>query len=109
MKKLPGLLLILLIAFQPGCKKNNDSVVEMPAHIRYGGNPAADGIGYNIQLDNSREVVIPINLPSGYMHPDVDAAVAVKLIDTGKRFHLGFTAPNSIGFRGVYIVTLRQL
>jgi hypothetical protein len=109
MKKLPGLLLLILIAFQPGCKKSNDTVGEVTAHVRYGGDPAADGIGYNIVLDNTQEIVVPINLPSGYRRTDVDAAVAVKLIDIGKRFHLGYTSPNSIGMRGVYIVTIRKL
>ena len=108
-KKLPGLLLLILIAFQPGCKKNNDTVAESTAHVRYGGEPAADGIGYYIQLDSTKETVIPINLPSGYKHTDVNEAVAVKLIDVGKRFHLGYTDPNSIGLRGVYLVTIRNL
>jgi|GEM_PF-1358508 len=108
-KKLPGLLLLVLIAFQPGCKRNNDTVTEVTANVRYGGEPAADGIGYYIRLDNSSEVVIPINLPSSYRHTNVDDSVAVRLIDTGKRFHLGYTDPNSIGLRGVYIVTIRHL
>lgn len=109
MKKLPGLLLLILIAFQPGCKKNNETVAELPAHVRYGGEPAADGIGYYIQLQNSSEIVIPINLPAAYKHPDVNDSVGVKLIDVGKRFHLGDTDPNSLGLRGVYVVTIRNL
>jgi len=109
MKKIPGLLLII-IALQPGCKKNNDSIGEMSAHIRYGGEPAADGIGYFIQLDNTRETVIPVNLPSGYKHTDVNDAVAVKLVDAAKRFYYGLApAPANPGIRGVYIVTIRKL
>ena len=109
MKKLPGLLLLIfVVAFQPGCKKNNDSVAEVAAHVHYS-EPAVDGIGYNIQLDNSREIVIPINLPSSYRHTTVNDAVAVQLIDTGKRFHFGFSDPSSLGLRGVYIVTIRKL
>jgi len=108
-KKIPGLLLLLfIIAFQPGCKKNNDSVAEVSAHVRYS-EPALDGIGYSLQLDGSSETVIPINLPSSYRHTDVNDAVAVKLIETGKRFHFGFTDPSSLGMRGVYIVTIRKL
>ena len=109
MKIIPGLLLLLLIAFQPGCKKDNERVSEEIAHIRYGGEPAADGIGYYIRLHNSSELVIPINLPSAYRHTDVDDSVAVKLIDVGKRFNYGLTAPGSMGLRGVYIVTIRKL
>ncbi|HVU99021.1 MAG TPA: hypothetical protein VHE34_27555 [Puia sp.] len=107
-KKLPGLLLLLIIAFQPGCKRNNDTVAEVTANVRYGGEPAADGFGYYIRL-NSSEVVIPINLPSTYRHTDVNDSVAVRLIDVGKRFHLGYTEPNSMGLRGVYIATIRKL
>lgn len=109
MKKIPGLLLILLVALQPGCRKNNDTVAELGARVRYGGDPAADGIGYYIRLHNSSEIVIPINLPSSYKHTDVNDSVAVQLIDVGKRFHLGFTDPNSLGLRGVYLVTIRKL
>jgi len=107
MKKL-SLLLLAFIALFSACKKNNDTVRDTPAHVRYS-DPALDGIGYYILLDGTGEPVIPINLPSGYRHSDVDEAVAVKLIDVGKRFHLGFTDPNSIGLRGVYIVTIRKI
>jgi hypothetical protein len=105
MKKLPGLLLILLVALQPGCRKNNDSVAEVKAQVRYS-NPDVDGIGYSLLLDGTSETVIPINLPSSYKQNGVGDAVAVKLIDTGKRFHLGYS---SVGLRGVYIVTIRKL
>lgn len=107
-KKIPGLLLLILIAFQPGCKKkNNDTVAELTAHVRYGGDPYADGIGYNIQLDSSREIVIPINLPTVYKHTDIDTVVAVRLIDAGKRFVFGGMVAGTPGLRGVYIATIR--
>ena len=109
MKKLSGLLLIALIALQPGCRKNNETVSETKAHVLYGGEPAVDGIGYYIQLDGSRENVIPINLPSGYKHTDINAAVSVQLIDVGKRYHYGDGMPGVTGLRGVYIVTIRKL
>jgi hypothetical protein len=110
MKKIPGFLLLFFIAFQPGCnKKNNDTVLEVIAHLRYGGEPAADGTGYYLLLDSTREYVIPINLPSTYRHPDVNETVAVRLIDVGKRFFYGYRMPGGPGFRGVYIATIRSL
>lgn len=109
MKKLPGFLLLILIALQPGCKKSNDTLAETSAHVRYGGDPAADGIGYYIRIDNTQEDVIPVNLPSAYKKTDVDAVVAVKFIDTGKKYITGLSAPANPGIRIVYIVTLRKL
>jgi len=108
MKKLPGLLLLIIIALQPGCKKNNDTINDIGAHIQYGGAVEADGIGYYMKLDNSQEIVIPINLSSTFKHTDVNAAVAVKFIDTGKRFYYGFGSVVANGYRGVYIVTVRK-
>lgn len=109
MKKLPGLLLLILIALQPGCKKTNDTLAETNAHVRYGGDPAADGIGYYIRVDNTQEYVIPINLPSGYQKTDVNAAVAVKFVDTGKKYFTGLSTPANPGIRVVYIVMIRKL
>jgi len=60
-------------------------------------------------LDGTGESVIPINLPSGYKHSDVDETVTVTLIDIGKRFNYGDPRPNSIGLRGVYVVTIRKI
>ena len=109
-KKLPALLLLILVAIQPGCnKKNNDTVLETTAHVRYGGDPAADGLGYYIRLDSTREFLIPINLPSTYRHTDVNDSVAVRLIDVGKRFFYGNMIPGTPGLRGVYIATIRNL
>jgi len=107
MKKLPGLLLLIIIALQPGCQKSNDSLSPVAAHIRYGGEPAVDGIGYYIQLDATKEIVIPVNLPSGYKHTDVDAAISIKFVDAGKRFHYGYSGAGALGYRGVYLIGLR--
>jgi hypothetical protein len=109
MKNIPGLLLLILIAFQPGCRKGGEGIAETNAHVRFGGDPSVDGIGYFMQLDSSSEVVVAVNLPSSYKHEDVNEAVAVRLIDTGKRYRLGDTNINLPGLRGVYIVTLRKL
>lgn len=107
MKKLPGLLLLIIIALQPGCQKSNDSLAPVAVHIRYGGEPAADGLGYYVQVDNTKEIVIPVNLPSAYKHPDVNAAVSIKFVDAGKRFYYGYREPSTGGLRGVYLIELR--
>jgi len=108
-KKIPGLLLLLfVIAFQPGCKKSNDTVGETNAHILDGGKPEVDGMGYYIKLDGSNEDVVAINLPSGYRTPGVNAAVAIKFLDTGNRRKLNWTTAN-LGLRVIYIVTIRKL
>jgi len=111
MKKLPGLLLLILIALQPGCKKSGDSaqVQEINAHVKFGGEPAVDGIGYYIVLDSTKEAVYAMNLPSAYQHTDVDAAVAVRLVDTGKKSYPGYMGTSGRGMRVMYIVTLRKL
>ena len=109
MKKLPGLLLLIIIALQPGCKKNSDSVQEISAHVKFGGEPAVDGIGYYIIVDSTKEAVYAINLPSAYQHQDVNDAVAVRLVDTGKKSYPGDLGTSGPGMRVMYIVTLRKL
>ncbi|GGB07741.1 hypothetical protein [Puia dinghuensis] len=108
MKKLPPLLLIILIALQPGCKKTNDTTLsETRAHVLYGARPEVDGLGYYIHVDGTGENVIPLNLPSSYQRPTVNTAVGLKFVDTGKRQIVGDLA--SGGFRVVYVVSIRDL
>lgn len=108
MKILPGLLLLILIALQPGCKKSNDTIGETNAHILYGGDPAVDGRGYYIKLDNTKEDVVAINFPSNYQTPGVNASVAIKFVDTGERRKIDW-ASATLGLRVIYIVSLRKL
>ena len=100
---------MILIALQPGCKKSNDTIGAINAHVIDGGNVAADGTGFHIQIDGTNEDVIPINLPSGYQQPAINAAVTVKFVDTGKRQNVGYTLGNTLGWRVVYIVEIRKL
>jgi hypothetical protein len=108
MKKLPGLLLLILIALQPGCKKSNESLGETNAHVLYGGAREVDGMGYYIHLDGTGENIIALNLPSSYQQPGVNASVAIKFVDTGKRQAIDW-ATATAGLRVVYIVTIRKL
>jgi hypothetical protein len=111
MKKLPGLLLLIFIAFQPGCKKSNGTQAGTNAHLIYGGNPAADGIGYYIQLDDTHENVWALNLPSGFKDPggrNANEAVSIKFVDTGKRQLPGNGPAGEGGWRVVYLVTIAR-
>jgi hypothetical protein len=107
MKKLPGLLLLILIAFQPGCKKSNGAQEATAAHVRYGGEPAVDGAGFYIQIDATHENVYAMNLPSMYKIADTTSTqVAIKFVDTGKRQIAGFGLASGGGWRVVYLVSI---
>ena len=108
MKKLSGFLLLIIIAFQPGCQKSNDTTLsETRAHVLYGAHPEANGLGYYIHVDGTGENVVPLNLPSTYQQPAVNAAVALKFVDTGKRQIVGDLATG--GLRVVYVISIRTL
>ena len=106
MKKISGLLLIMLLAVFAGCQKSAPSnLSEINAHVIDGGNPAADGLGLYIQLDGSRENVVPINLPAEYQQKGINAPVALKIVNTGGTKRLGLGSDCRI----VYIVAIRKL
>jgi len=109
MKKIPGLLLTLtiLLAVFTGCQKSAPAnISEVNAHVIDGGDPAADGMGIYIKLDDSRENVVPINLPAEYQQKDINTAVALKIVNTGGMKQLGIAGAH---FRVVYIVAIRKL
>jgi len=108
MKKIPGLLLVLIIllAVVAGCQKSAPAnLSEVNAHVIDGGDPAVDGMGLYIKLDNSRETVVPINLPAEYQQKGINAPVALKIVNTGGTKRLGFGPECRI----VYIVAIRKL
>ena len=110
MKKIPGLLLMLWLAVMAGCQKSapsNFSLSEINAHVIDGGDPAADGVGLYIRLDDTKENVVPINLPVEYQQKDINAPVALKIVNTGGTKRLGY-GPGA-NCRIVYIVAIRRL
>ncbi len=110
MKKALGLLLLLLVALLPGCKKSGpDNVAELNAHVVDGGDPTIDGLGLYIHLDSSNENVYPLNLPTDLQQRNINASVSLKFIDTGKRHITGFGTAANGGLRVVYIVSIRKL
>ncbi|MBS1603320.1 MAG: hypothetical protein JST42_11675 [Bacteroidetes bacterium] len=106
MKKIPGLLLILLPAIFAGCQKSAPSnLSEINAHVIDGGDPAVDGKGIYIRLDASHENVVPINLPAEYQQKGINSPVALKIVNTGGTKRLGVGSDSRI----VYIVSIRKL
>jgi hypothetical protein len=106
MKKLSGLLLILLVVVFTGCQKSTPTnLSEVNAHVIDGGDPQVDGAGLYISLDNTHESVVPINLPTEFQQKGINAPVAIKIINTGKTTHLGFGANSRV----VYLVSIRKL
>ena len=94
------LLLVLLAALNPGCKKTEPmGLSEYNAHLTKAsaGGPAVD----ELVLDSSRETVVPINKIGAWPQNNL-SPVAVKFIDTGDRFGLSH-------LRVVYVVSIRNL
>ncbi|WP_431212230.1 hypothetical protein ACQ86N_41910 [Puia sp. P3] len=46
-------------------------------------------MGIYIKLDDSKENVVPINLPAEYQQKDINTAVALKIVNTGGMKQLG--------------------
>jgi hypothetical protein len=112
MKKIPGLLLLLLVVFlNPGCKKSSPdaTVPEVNAHVIDGGDPIVDGMGLYIHIDSTNENIIPTNLPADFQQRNINSPVSLKFIDTGKRHIAGFGTAANGGLRLVYIVSIRKL
>jgi hypothetical protein len=110
MKKLLGLLFIVLVVVFTGCKKSGPTnLTEINAHVIDGGDPSYDGIGLYIKVDSTEEIVIPINLPAEYQQKGITVPVAIKFVDTGKRAHRGYTSPSLPGYRVIYIASVRKL
>ena len=100
MKKLGPILLILLTAILPGCKKTEPmGLSEYNAHLTKAG-PAGPTVDELI-LDSSRETVIPINKIGAWPQND-QTPVSVKFIDTGDRYGIN-------RLRVVYIVNIKTL
>lgn len=92
------LLLVLLAALHPGCKKTEPTgLSEFNAHLTKAGpdGPAVD----ELVLDSSRETVVPINKTAAWPEANL-APVAVKFIDTGDRYGIH-------RLRVVYVISIR--
>lgn len=109
MKVLAPLLAFVLL-FSACSKKDtlSNPSSETTGQLKYGGDPAADGLGYYMTTDSTHETLSLQNLPAEYRHADVNAHVAIRFFDTGQT--LGLEAlPGTIGPRIVVVRAIRKL
>src|ERR1700760_970688 len=103
MKKTIGFLLLLPLLTGIGCSKEQPvGLTELKAHIIDGGTPAADGLGFYIQLDSTHEQVVPINVPADFQVQGIHAPVLVKYVETGKHYNAQCAFCND-GLKVVYL------
>ena len=106
------LIIVTLLAIFAitACKKDSlqPSNAEVTGQVLYGGNPAADGLGYYIRTDDTHENLSPQNLPVEYKHTDINTHVAIRYFDTGSKLPMAMI-PGATGPRIVVIRSIRKL
>jgi hypothetical protein len=109
MKALTVVLLAFVLFFS-SCSKNSlsNSRSETSGHLKYGGDPNADGLGYYLITDSTHETLHLENLPAEYKHEDINVHVAVSFFDTGTTLTLE-ALPGTVGPRIVVIRSIRKL
>ncbi len=108
MRKKPAFfLLLLLVGLFPSCKKSNAELPERNATLLKAG-AAYDGpLRDELYLDDTKEIVIPLNKIGAW--PQTNVPVAVRFIDTGKTYPIGTMSGTVLHLRAVYLVTFRTL
>jgi hypothetical protein len=101
---------LLILSVFASCQKSNTEPVatEISGQLKYGGDPAADGLGYYMLTDSTHENLSLQNLPAEFRHTDVRAHIAVRFFDTGKTLAIEML-PGSRGPRIVVIRSIRKL
>jgi len=109
MKKIILFLFPAVLAFA-SCQK--DSVqpanAEVTGQVLYGGDRAADGIGYYIRTDSDHETLSPQNLPAEFKQATINAHVAFRYFDTGATLNTDM-APGATGPRIIVLKSIRNL
>ena len=92
------------------CQKSNNQPgsSEISGQLKYGGDPAADGLGYYITTDSTHENLNLQNLPAEFKHTDVNAHVAINFFDTGQTLTVE-ALPGVTGPRIVVVRSIRKL
>ncbi|MBN8855012.1 MAG: hypothetical protein BGO55_19090 [Sphingobacteriales bacterium 50-39] len=105
------LFLFAAVLALTACQKNSiqPSNAEVTGRVLYGGDPAADGMGYYIMTDNDHEALSPQNLPAEFRHATVNAHVAIRYFDTGTTLRLGMAPPGATGPRIIVLRSIRTL
>lgn len=91
MKKTLLLIIPCFVLIIAACKKDNadNKKVTTAASVIYGGEPAADGVGWYIKLQDS-SAVHPNNLPEAFTQtPTVRQSVKVTFEYTGEEYRTG--------------------
>ena len=101
------LILLSAVLVFSACKKDSiqPTNAESTGLVLYGGDPAADGIGYYIRIDSTHETLSPQNLPAEFKHANVNAHVAIRYFDTGATLNM----PMLSSATGPRIVVLRSI
>ena len=101
------LVLLMAISLLTSCSKDSiqPTNAEVTGQVLYGGDPAADGIGYYIRTDDTHETLSPQNLPAEFKHANVSAHVAIRYFDTGATLKTqqlpGVTGPRIVVLRSI--------
>jgi hypothetical protein len=102
--------LAFVLLFTACSKKDalSDPAGETSGQLKYGGKPAADGLGYYMIMDSTHEMLTLQNLPAEYRHADVNAHVTIRFFDTGQTLTME-ALPGTVGPRIVVIRSIRRL
>ena len=104
------LLLFTAVLALTACQKEATQPTnsEVTGQVLFGGDRAADGIGYYIRTDNDHEALSPQNLPVEFKHTTVNAHVAIRYFDTGATLNTEM-APGATGPRIIVLRSIRTL
>ena len=104
------LFLFMAVMALSACHKSSiqPSNAEVTGQVLYGGDPAADGIGYYIKTDNDHAALSPQNLPAEFKNVNVNAHVAFRYFDTGTTLNTAL-APGATGPRIIVLRSIRAL
>jgi hypothetical protein len=105
-----SLVFLTAVVFLAACSKSSvePGNAEVTGQVLYGGDRAADGIGYYIRTDNDHETLSPQNLPAEFKHATVNAHVAIRYFDTGMTLNTDM-APGATGPRVIVLRSIRNL
>ena len=103
-------LLAFVLLFSACSKKDalSNPNHEIVGQLKYGGDPAADGLGFYITTDSTHETICLQGLPAEYKHPDVNTRIAIRFFDTGQTQVLN-ALPGAKGPRIVVVRSIRKL
>ena len=105
-----SLIFLLALSVLASCQKSNTQPgsSEITGQLKYGGDPAADGLGYYMITDSTHENLSLQNLPVEFKHTDVSAHVAINFFDTGQTLTVE-ALPGATGPRIVVVRSIRKL